>query len=296
MCSGGACVARVVVSGDAGMTTVDAGGPVVTADSGMVSVDAGRNPGDAGQEPFDAGQVAYDAGQPPFDAGQPPFDAGQVPYDAGQPPFDAGQPPYDAGQPPFDAGQPPFDAGQPPFDAGGPFDAGQPDAGDPFDAGMPDAGNGMCRVMTGFFVADQFGVYSRSPDGGLEHAIAYMLGSPMAPYANTLELDVYWAFTGHQTGVVIPAVRDLAIEPNYSTCTSCVVIREDCPSLDSCARGYFARAGTISLEEVTRGTPGNFKATLSNVRLDQWQLGPDQPMPNGDCIMLQSATIDVSHN
>ena len=73
------------------------------------------------------------------------------------------------------------------------------------------------------------------------------------------------------------------------------MIREDCPTLDTCARGYFARAGTITLGEVTRGSPGNFKATLSNVRLDQWMLAGDRPVPGGDCIILQSASADVSH-
>jgi len=148
--------------------------------------------------------------------------------------------------------------------------------------------------MNVFPFIDSFGVYARTADGGREHAIGYVLDSNGPPY-NTLEIDVYWAFTGMTTGVVIPAVRNLALEPDYSTCTACVVLRESCPDLDSCARSYFARAGTIDLVEVTRGSPGVFHATLNNVRLDQWRLGPDVPFPDGGCILLNSTTINLTY-
>lgn len=128
-------------------------------------------------------------------------------------------------------------------------------------------------------------------DAGREHAIGYVVDSSGPPY-NSLEIDVYWAFTGMTTGVVIPGVRDLALEPDYSTCTACVVVRENCPDLDSCERAYFARAGTIDLVNISRDFTGTFNATLSNVRLEQWRLGADQPMPDGGCIQLNGATIN----
>lgn len=37
-------------------------------------------------------------------------------------------------------------------------------------------------------------------DAGLEHAVADQRSASNAPF-NTLEIDVYWAFTGHGTGV-----------------------------------------------------------------------------------------------
>ena len=145
--------------------------------------------------------------------------------------------------------------------------------------------------MNVFPAVDGFAVYSRTADAGREHAIGYVVDSNGPPY-NTLEIDVYWAFTGMATGVVIPAVRDLALEPDYSTCTACVVIREQCPDLDSCAQAYFARAGTIDLVAISRDFTGTFHATLSNVRLEQWQLGADAPFPDGGCLQLNSATIN----
>lgn len=146
--------------------------------------------------------------------------------------------------------------------------------------------------MNVFPAVDGFAVYARTADAGREHAIGYELGSNGPPYDSTLEIDVYWAFNGTATGVVIPAVRNLAIEPDYSTCTACVVIREQCPDLDTCARAYFARAGTIDLIDIGRNVPGTFHASLSNVRLDQWQLGADVPVPDGGCILLNGSVIN----
>ncbi len=146
--------------------------------------------------------------------------------------------------------------------------------------------------MNVFSVVDGFAVYARTADAGREHAIGYVVDSNGPPYTSTLEIDVYWAFNGIATGVTIPAVRDLALEPDYSTCTACVVIREQCPDLDSCARAYFARAGTVDLVNISRDFTGTFQSTLSNVRLEQWQLGPDAPVPDGGCILLNGATIN----
>lgn len=217
-----------------------------------------------------------DAGNAPVDAGSDGVDAGQF-FDAG---VDAGQ--EDAS---IDAGE--IDAG---FDAGE-VDAGEIDAGDEPDAGHPDSGAHLCRVMTTFPVADDFSVYARSDDGGIEHALGYLMTATTP--LDSLEVDVYWAFSGHATGVVIPAVRDLAVEANYSTCTACVVIREECPNLDSCARAYLARSGTISLDEITRDYVGEFKVSLTNVRFDSWLLGPDMPS-DGGCIILNATSIDIS--
>ncbi len=150
----------------------------------------------------------------------------------------------------------------------------------------------MCRVIPTFPNDHSFSVYARSPDGGLEHAVAQLLYPGSPPY-NSIEVDIYWAFTGHQTGMQVPSVRDLAIEPDYSTCGSCVVIRENCPDLDSCERAYFARAGTIYVDDVTRGNPGQFKVRLENVRLDSWLLGPDRPLVDGGCLFLEATTFNV---
>ncbi len=214
----------------------------------------------------------------------PTADSGTVTIDAGK--IDAGAL-LDSGTPVVDAGA---DAG---IDAGSSFDAGAADAG-ALDSGVADAGTQTCRVIATWPIAGSFSVYARSPDGGLEHALADHYSAPAAPY-DTLEIDVYWAITGRQTGVVIPSVRDLALEPNYSTCTSCVIIRENCSDFDTCAATYLARAGTVSLEDIARAPTGNFKASLANVRFDAWRLGPDRAAPDGGCILLNSSIFDVSH-
>lgn len=154
---------------------------------------------------------------------------------------------------------------------------------------------GMCRVITTFPLDHSFSVYARSADGGLEHAVAQLL-NPGSPPDNSIEVDIYWAFTGQQTGMQIPSVRNLANEPDYSTCGSCVVIRENCPDLDTCERAYFARAGTIDVDDITRGSTGEFKVRLENVQLNRWQLGGDHPIEDRRCLFLESTTFDVPHD
>ncbi|MDP3236621.1 MAG: hypothetical protein Q8N26_27765 [Myxococcales bacterium] len=201
---------------------------------------------------------------------------------------------------PVDAAVPGFDAGRPDSGSfadtgvdGGPVDAGA-DAGLVVDAGtVPDRSpRDDCRVIPVFPTAGGFSVYVTTADGGREHAIGYDFGSPQPPYTSTLEIDVYWAFNGMTTSVVIPAVRRLQVERNYSTCTACVVLREQCPNLDTCARSYLGRIGTIELINITKGVPGVFHAALTNVQLDEWRLGPDVPVPDGGCILLNSAVIN----
>ncbi|MDP1919720.1 MAG: hypothetical protein Q8L14_25935 [Myxococcales bacterium] len=214
-----------------------------------------------------------------------------LPADAAVPGFDAGRP--DSGTfagTRVDAGVP--DAGAE-LDAGVEVDAGV-DAGPPVDAGtVPDRRRrDDCRVIPVFPAADGFSVYATTADGGREHAIGYDFGSAGPPYTSTLEIDVYWAFTGMTTGVVIPAVRRLEVEADYSTCTACVVLREQCPNLDTCARSYLGRLGTIELIDITRGVPGVIHAALTNVQLDEWRLGPDVPVVDGGCILLNSAVMN----
>jgi len=214
-----------------------------------------------------------------------------LPADAAVPGFDAGRP--DSGtfaDTAVDAGV--ADAGAE-LDAGVEVDAGV-DAGTPVDAGtVPDRlRRDDCRVIPVFPADDGFAVYLTTSDAGREHAIAYDFGSAGPPYTSTLEIDVYWAFTGMTTGVVIPAVRRLEVERDYSTCTACVVLREQCPNLDTCARSYLGRLGTIELIDITRGVPGVIHAALTNVQLDEWRLGPDVPVVDGGCILLNSAVIN----
>lgn len=105
-----------------------------------------------------------------------------------------------------------------------------------------------------------------------------------------LMLDVSWS-----SGATVPGSRNLATEGTLSTCGYCVQFGRNCTTgaTGTCSSWYLARAGTMTVSQATRGSPGTFSASVSNLVLYPWNPNTDTAL-SGGCLSLSSASLTTS--
>ncbi len=86
-------------------------------------------------------------------------------------------------------------------------------------------------------------------------------------------------------------------------CDICVLVAEGCTGYQGSAENYYNCTGklffvqegtaTVTLAD-TQASPGAFKATLSNLKLLEWDEFMDEPVEDGACWKVDSVTLDAS--
>ena len=78
----------------------------------------------------------------------------------------------------------------------------------------------------------------------------------------------------------------------YADCLVCAIYGF-CDQM-GCDFQYFAQGGTVTVSRADRDTKnGRFTATAQNLRFVEWDFDLDEPVANGKCIEIASASIDV---
>lgn len=159
-----------------------------------------------------------------------------------------------------------------------PVDAGQPDAG------TADAG---CTVVATWPTVATEGFYDEFDEFGG----AYLFNeNPMTATGNMniVYVEAYPPFT-------LPVTRNFSSNTKYQTCDVCPLLLKGCDATGDCAKELFAQAGSGTLTALTENeTAGVMQGSLSNVRFVEWNFSTDAPLANGECIIVNSATINVS--
>jgi hypothetical protein len=112
-----------------------------------------------------------------------------------------------------------------------------------------------------------------------------------------LSVEAYWKFGMQSTNLVAPAVRNLAQEGTNNSCVFCVFLCEGFRTVNGnkvCAKEYFARSGNATISAIARSATGQFTASLTDVRLEEWNFATDKPAASGACVNIDAATIDAS--
>lgn len=115
---------------------------------------------------------------------------------------------------------------------------------------------------------------------------------------DVLGLELYGSefdpsYDGEATGTF-----DLSMggDANYSTCSRCLVIRED-PTSSGVAKTYFPVAGSINIDATSDQLNGKIKATITDVTLVEVTIDSSTfestPVAGGACLHLATGAIDV---
>lgn len=156
-------------------------------------------------------------------------------------------------------------------------------------------GDGGCRVIGSFGSSALTAAYnntgSYAPPNDVTFAALYSSsGFPR----DELHVEV-WHGYGPDGSVPIPYSVTFSSAMKFFTCDLCAYLAEGCSSPSTCARTYFGQAGTMSVSRADKTPPaGRLQATLSGVRLDEWDTSGDTRILGGRCVSLPSQTVDVT--
>jgi hypothetical protein len=152
-------------------------------------------------------------------------------------------------------------------------------------------GSTTCRVVSGFASG---ATASYTTANGYEFTAGSIDNGTAAP-VDALAIEVIWAINGTGTGITVPGTYDLATQGTYASCKACVALCEGCsPGGTNCTKCYLARSGSMNIQQAPRAATGTFQATVSNVRAEAWNLGGDQPLNDGTCVTISSASINTA--
>ena len=114
--------------------------------------------------------------------------------------------------------------------------------------------------------------------------------------------DEFRVHVNHHSGIaselVLPVQRTFTAQGLNGTCDVCVTFRAGCDGT-SCTRYMFATGGTITVTEATKSAAaGHFTASGTDLRLLEWTFlrgkGVDEPVPNGQCLLVPKLDIDLA--
>jgi hypothetical protein len=163
-------------------------------------------------------------------------------------------------------------------------------------AGGSTALDSGCPIVNQFVPAQQLAAFRITPlnDGGIGTSSTVGRGFVPAMPVDYLDMEVWWSFSGQNTGITVPAVIDLAAEGGYVTCNFCMLYCKSLPpDGGDCAVDMYANQGTFNVSSATRADAGTFNATLTNAVFRQWDFTNDAPVPGGACLQVNSATINT---
>jgi hypothetical protein len=109
-----------------------------------------------------------------------------------------------------------------------------------------------------------------------------------------LNIELYWKAGGNPTSLAtatFPITKDLSLQGNNASCSTCVKLCEGYTLADACTREYLAQSGFTTIEFAARGTTGGIRAGFSNLRLVEWDFATDKPVTNGKCVTIGMGTI-----
>ncbi|MFW5878227.1 MAG: hypothetical protein ACOCVR_00275, partial [Myxococcota bacterium] len=111
-------------------------------------------------------------------------------------------------------------------------------------------------------------------------------------------LAIEW-WVGYDFSTLAPGTYTLGTgsNDNYATCSTCVLIMDDCTDGSGCAKFFFASAGTVEITEIgADGTP--FSAVLNDVELAEVTIDSETwestPVANGETWCLDGHQIDAT--
>lgn len=197
------------------------------------------------------------------------------------------------GTPLPDAGTPPTDAGTE-TDAGTTFDAGVVDAG--VDAGViPQIDAGSCTLFTGWPAVQRVGGYIAQDELGdpvdMTYGHFFTFANPDGG-RDVLELEAWF-----ETGLTLPSTYDYDETLYYGDCDVCAIVGRGCAPGTPCATYYFARSGSVTLSTASRDADaGSIAGTVSAVRFDEWDFDVDEPVADGGCVVVATASLSASWN
>ena len=110
-----------------------------------------------------------------------------------------------------------------------------------------------------------------------------------APF-NALTIEDY-----HMAGAAYPKAVTFSNKDNYTSCDVCPYIAACMGSPLACAGTYFAQGGTVTVTKAdSNATAGNMTATATNLLLVQWDFMADKAVTGGKCILVGSASWNVT--
>lgn len=207
--------------------------------------------------------------------------------------LNSSSPAVPCGSPIPDAGTPPTDAGTE-TDAGTTFDGGVVDAG--FDAGViPQIDAGSCTLFTGWPAVQRVGGYIAQDELGdpvdMTYGHFFTFANPDGG-RDVLELEAWF-----ETGLTLPSTYDYDETLYYGDCDVCAIVGRGCAPGTPCATYYFARAGSVTLSTASRDADaGSIAGTVSAVRFDEWDFDADEPVADGGCVVVATASLSASWN
>lgn len=96
-------------------------------------------------------------------------------------------------------------------------------------------------------------------------------------------------------GLMLPSTSTFTNASTYSDCELCAYVRRGCDSNGTCAKEYFAQAGTMSVTAASEDdTAGQLVGELSNVRFVEWDFTNDVPTGSGECVVLTQHSVNVT--
>lgn len=106
-----------------------------------------------------------------------------------------------------------------------------------------------------------------------------------------INVEVWWS-----TGISsVPYTEDLALEPTYGGCPTCLVLKRACDfNVQMCTGGdYLGISGSVTVTQATRGDAGVFQASWQNVRFQEWDFVSDTAVDGGRCLTTASGSLNV---
>jgi len=166
----------------------------------------------------------------------------------------------------------------------------QLDAGTQTDTGTQTDGGGGACTTNGFTVADDESAASSTDFFYAGYS------STSEPY-DFISVELYYGLAVEALkGPGTVTLGSASIDKNYSSCSTCVLIRTACDSTNGCTGPtFFATEGTLNVTALATG--GNFTGTLTNVKLVEVTIAQgtfvSTPVANGDVWCVASLSFDA---